>query len=135
MNAAMRYKICRNCNHAEFPIAGAGTIFCRHSNEADCPVKIYKKEKHTMMLKDTALKMQSDDHKERFEAEYYQLVIRFKKLQAMLQKWDDGELEFEPSCPRGLLNLQIRTMSDYIAVLEARAIIEGVALETIYQEE
>lgn len=88
-----------------------------------------------MMLKDTALKMQSDDHKERFEAEYYQLVIRFKKLQAMLQKWDDGELEFEPSCPRGLLNLQIRTMSDYIAVLEARAIIEGVALETIYQEE
>ena len=82
-----------------------------------------------MELKDTLTKMLSKDYKERLEAEYYQLVIRFEKLQVMLQKLDDGELEFESSCPRGLFNLQIRAMADYIAVLEARAMIENIPLE------
>lgn len=39
-------------------------------------------------LKDTAAAMVSADYKERFKAEYYQTVIRFKKLMAMLRKWD-----------------------------------------------
>lgn len=73
--------------------------------------------------------MQSDDYKERFKAEYYQTVIRFEKLRAMLVKWDNGTLEFTPTCNRGLYNLQIKAMADYIAVLEARAIIEGVELD------
>ena len=81
-----------------------------------------------MELKETIEMMQSEDYKERFKAEYYQNVIRFQKLRAMLEKWDKGELSFTPTCPRGVYNLQIRAMADYIAVLEARAAIEGIEL-------
>lgn len=81
-----------------------------------------------MELKDTIDLMQSEDYKERFKAEYQQNVIRFQKIRAMLEKWDKGELNFTPTCPRGVYNLQIRAMADYIAVLEARAAIEGIEL-------
>ena len=81
-----------------------------------------------MELKDTIELMQSADYKERFQAEYQQLVIRYKKLKNMLDKWDKGELNFLPTCPRGVYNLQIRAMADYIAVLEARAAIEQVPI-------
>lgn len=81
-----------------------------------------------MELKETAEMMLSDDYKERFRAEYNQLVIRYNKLKAMLTKWDNGRLEFTPSCNRGLYNFQIRAMADYIAVLESRAQIEGIEL-------
>ena len=77
----------------------------------------------------TAEMMNSSDQKERFKAEYYQVVIRYKKLKAMLEKWDKGELNFNPTCPRSIYNMQIRAMTDYIAVLEARAVIEGVELK------
>lgn len=80
-------------------------------------------------LKDTVVLMNSADYKERFQAEYYQVVIRYKKLKAMLDKWDNGELNFNPTCPRSIYNMQIKAMVDYIAVLEARAAIEGVQLE------
>ena len=46
-----------------------------------------------MELKDTISLMQSADYKERFKAEYHQLVIRYKKLKAMLEDWDQGELK------------------------------------------
>ncbi len=81
-----------------------------------------------MELKETIEMMQSEDYRERFKAEYQQNVIRFQKLKAMLEKWDKGDLNFTPTCPRGVYNLQIRAMADYIAVLEARAAIEGIAL-------
>ena len=45
-----------------------------------------------MVLKDTVEMMNSDDYKERFKAEYYQLVIRYNKLKSMLVKWDKGTL-------------------------------------------
>ena len=81
-----------------------------------------------MKLTDTAEMMQSADYKERFKAEYAQLVIRFKGLKAMLEKWDSGTLEFVPTCPRSTYNMQIKAMADYIAVLEARAVMENVDL-------
>ena len=81
-----------------------------------------------MELKDTVNEMLSNDYKERFIAEYHQLVIRYNKLKAMLYKWDANRLEFAPTCPRSTYDLQIRAMWDYIAVLEARAKIEGIAL-------
>lgn len=81
-----------------------------------------------MELKDTVSLMQSEDYKERFKAEYYQLVVRYKKLKAMLEDWDRGELKFEPTCPRSTYNMQITAMTNYIAVLEARAVMEGVPL-------
>ncbi len=79
-------------------------------------------------LEDTIEMMTSADYRERFKAEYYQLVIRYNKLKAMLEKWDKGELDFTPTCNRGILNLQERLMADYIAVLESRAQIEGVEI-------
>ncbi len=81
-----------------------------------------------MELKDTIDLMQSDDYKERFKAEYYQVVIRYQKLKSMLDKWDSDQLEFTPTCPRSTYNMQITAMTDYIAVLEARAVMEGVEL-------
>ncbi len=81
-----------------------------------------------MELKDAARMMDSEDYKERFKAEYYQNVIRYKKLAAMLEKWDKGGLDFEPVCPRSTYNMQVKAMTDYIAVLEARAVMEGIEL-------
>ena len=79
-------------------------------------------------LKDTAEMMTSEDYKERFRAEYAQVGIRYQKLAAMLEKWDKGELNFIPTCPRSTYNMQIAAMTDYIAVLEARAVMEGIIL-------
>ena len=81
-----------------------------------------------MTLKDTVEMMNSNDYKERFKAEYYQLVTRYRSLKSMLTKWDDGTLNFEPTCPRNIYNTQIKAMVDYIEVLKARAIMEGIDL-------
>ena len=81
-----------------------------------------------MELKDTVSLMNSDNYKERFKAEYQQVVIRYQKLNGMLEKWDNGELNFEPTCPRSTYNMQIKAMTDYIAILEARAVMENVDL-------
>ena len=51
-------------------------------------------------LKETVEMMNSADYKERFIAEYEQLVIRYTGLKNMLEKWDKGELNFKPTCPR-----------------------------------
>ena len=82
-----------------------------------------------MELKETVKMMSSSDYKERFKAEYYQVVIRYQKLKTMLQKLDNGELNFNPTCPRSTYNMQIKAMADYIAVLEARAVMEWVELD------
>ena len=84
-----------------------------------------------MKLADTVEMMNSSDYKERFKAEYAQLVIRYYGLRNMLEKWDNGTLEFEPTCPRSTYSLQIKAMTDYIAVLEARAVMESVDLESV----
>lgn len=79
-------------------------------------------------LKDTTELMNSTDYRERFIAEYNQLVIRYRGLRNMLNKWDMNELEFKPTCPRSTYNMQIKAMTDYIAVLEVRAVMEGIIL-------
>ena len=84
-----------------------------------------------MKLADTVEMINSSDYKERFKAEYAQLVIRYYGLRNMLEKWDNGTLEFEPTCPRSTYNLQIKAMTDYIAVLEARGVMEDVNLEDV----
>ena len=81
-----------------------------------------------MELKGTIKSMNSTDYQERFKAEYYQNVIRYQKLKEMLGKWDNGELTFNPVCPRSTYEMQIRAMTDYIGVLEARAVMEGIEL-------
>lgn len=81
-----------------------------------------------MELKDTIPMMDNADYKERFKAEYYQLKIRYEKLDAMVDKWAIGELEFTPTCPRSTYYLQLEFMQKYMAVLEMRAKIEGIEL-------
>lgn len=81
-----------------------------------------------MELKDIIELMTSEDYKERFKAEYYQTKIRYGKLKYMLERWDAGTLGFIPTCPRSTYNLQISAMEEYIAILEARAVMEGVTL-------
>ena len=90
-----------------------------------------EKEIAVKELKDTIEMMNSTDYKERFKAEYYQVVIRYQKLKAMIEKWDSRELNFTPTCPRSTYNIQLTAMTDYIAVLEARAVMEGIELYTI----
>lgn len=84
-----------------------------------------------MKLKDTISEMISEDYKERFKAEYKQLVIRYKGLKGMLEKWDNDELSFNPTCPRSTYNLQLSAMTDYIATLEARAVMENIELPEV----
>ena len=80
-------------------------------------------------LKDTVELMKSPDYRDRFVAEYKQLAIRYKGLREMLDKWDHDELGFKPTCPRSTYNMQIKAMEDYMAVLEARAVMEGITLQ------
>lgn len=82
-----------------------------------------------MKLSETVTMMNSEDYKERFKAEYAQLVIRYRGLCKMLEKWDNGILEFTPTCPRSTYNIQTKAMEDYIAILEARAVMENIALD------
>ncbi len=84
--------------------------------------------KREMRLDDTAEMMSNPDYKERFRAEYCQVAIRYHKLKAMLDKWDQGMLDFKPTCPRSIYSMQVKAMTDYIAVLEARAVMEGIEL-------
>ena len=72
--------------------------------------------------------MLSGDYKDRMKAEYYHLQNRKENLEAVLKLWDSGKLPFTPDCPRSIYDLQMRAMKDYMAVLEARAIIEKIVL-------
>lgn len=81
-----------------------------------------------MELKDTIEMMDSQDYKERFKAEYYQLKIRYRKLKRMVASWEKGELTFKPTCPMSTYKLQLKAMKDYLAILEARAVMEQVEL-------
>ncbi len=90
-----------------------------------------------MELKDTAKRMQSEDYKERFKAEYYQTKIRYEKLKhfntlieaAVITESEENAVEMpEHDCPRDLLRQQQRIMGEYLHILEVRAVIENVEL-------
>ena len=72
--------------------------------------------------------MLSSDYKERFKAEYFQTKFRYEKLKNMLDKLENGLLEFKPTCPIYILKKQLETMKEYIEILEVRALIEKVEL-------
>ena len=82
-----------------------------------------------MELKTTIEMMNSADFKERFKAEYFQLVIRKEKLEAMLEKYKAGTLSFTPNCSYELLYEQVVYMKQYQRILEERARIENVELK------
>ena len=99
-----------------------------------CMSSINYKVKHfkiitVMELKHTVDLMLSSDYKERFQAEYFQLLIRYQKLLAMCEKWDNGTLPFTPTCSREIYDDQLSAMKKYLSILEARAEIEGVDID------
>lgn len=79
-------------------------------------------------LKDTVALMLDESYKSRFRAEYWQLRIRAEKLAAMVLKYEEGTLNFEPTCSLGLLQNQLEAMDRYLALLQARAKIEKIEL-------
>ena len=92
--------------------------------------------------------MQSEDYKDRFKAEYYQLKDRLEKLSVALEKYreeignDDAvkrqyigygktaDIGFigDPNPPLYLLARQKRCMTEYLHILEKRAEIEKIKL-------
>ena len=83
-----------------------------------------------MELKDTIDMMASEDYRERFRGEFYQLEIRAKKLLAFIRKCEDARMEGkeEPrhDCPLSLLRKQFDAMVEYLNTLRKRAVIERV---------
>lgn len=83
---------------------------------------------YIMELKDTVDGMLSEDYKERFKAEFQALDIRVIKLHDMIEAWDEGKLDFEPTCPRHILHGQLCAMYAYRDYLIERSYIEGIEL-------
>ena len=81
-----------------------------------------------MQLKETVTMMVSEDYKERFKAEYYQLIIRLNDLTSMLIKWENNMLDFEPKCSKETLEDQVIFMQGYMDILLLRAEIEEIEL-------
>ena len=81
-----------------------------------------------MELKDTIELMISEDYKDRFKAEYWQVRARFDKLCIMHSRMKDGTLDFEPTCPIEIYTKQLDAMVQYVDILEERARLEGIDL-------
>lgn len=59
----------------------------------------------------------SEDYKDRFRAEYWQVKLRYDKLHKMLVNYDAGALSFEPT-NIDVLRQQAAAMGKYLYVLE-----------------
>lgn len=69
-----------------------------------------------------------EDYKVRFIKEFKELDERLLKLGNMLRKYDDGTLEFTPTCPIYMLRKQYVIMDMYRKILNERAEIEKIDL-------
>lgn len=81
-----------------------------------------------MDLKDTAELMNSDDYKERFKAEYWQLRHRLDKLNDMLKRYVKNELDYIPDTPFIWLKQQAFAMQAYLDALSVRCEYENIDL-------
>ena len=81
-----------------------------------------------MNLKETVPMMESADYKERFKAEFYQLLISLDSLTSMIIKWENNMLDFEPKCSKETLENQVIFMQGYMDILLLRAELEGIEL-------
>lgn len=96
-----------------------------------CPKEVFEKHNHEIKNKElaaTAELMVSSDYKDRFMAEYIQLKNRYEGLKNMIRKWDNDELDFEPTCPRPYYDVQLDAMQRYLGILEERAELENVQI-------
>lgn len=71
-----------------------------------------------------------EDYKLRMINEYKELKGKYDRLHRMLVKYDAGKLDFTPTCPIDLLRKQASIMGQYLYVLETRAVIEDINLNT-----
>lgn len=71
-----------------------------------------------------------ESYKFRMVNEYRELKEKYDKLHRMLVKYDAGKLDFIPVCPIDLLRKQASCMGQYLYVLETRAVIEDINLNT-----
>lgn len=101
-------------------------VYIRERDGGVLTIDDIKQVKRKIELKDTAEFMCSDDYKYRFKAEYLQTQIRYDKLKRMFDNWDN--LEFKPTCPKEIYDIQLKAMRDYLNILEVRAKIEKVSL-------
>lgn len=69
-----------------------------------------------------------NEWQKRFVKEYHELRGRFTKLDEMIQRYEKGQLEFEPKCSIELLKRQRSVMWEYLSILEQRARIEEIKL-------
>ena len=81
-----------------------------------------------MQLKDTVEMMLSADYKERFKAEFYQLLIRLDSVTNMIIKWENNTLDFDPKWSKETLENQVIFMKGYVDILLLRSKIEGIEL-------
>lgn len=87
-------------------------------------------------LKRTIPLMTSPDYKKRFVGEYLQLKIRLARLQdlntriqvALAYKDQTNVAMPEVDCPTAMLRQQERIMSEYLHILEMRALVENINL-------
>lgn len=68
------------------------------------------------------------DYGERMRVEYRELTARAGRLRDMLQRYADGTLDFELTCPITLLSRQLDIMDEYALILRRRANIEHISL-------
>lgn len=72
-----------------------------------------------------------EDYKIRLVNEYKQLKERTDKLCYMLDRWLMNDLDFVPSCSFHLLETQYHIMKAYLNILEQRAEIDNITINSI----
>lgn len=90
----------------------------------------------TDKLENTIPFMTSSDYKKRFIGEYLQLKIRLARLQnlnmriqvALTYKGQTDVSMPKLNCPTAMLRQQERIMSEYLHILEMRALVENIDL-------
>ena len=80
----------------------------------------------TEITQELVNKALSEDYREHFLSEYWQLKIRLQKLDRMLENWED--LDFTPQTPKSILLDQADIMRRYLHILGVRAKIEKIGL-------
>ncbi len=83
-------------------------------------------------IREIAHLLVSDDYKQRFVGEYWELKIRLEKLNEHLMKRKLGLLGFIPDSNETDLYAQAHAMETYLRILEERAIKEKIDLTLNY---
>lgn len=83
----------------------------------------------TITLEDTIPLMKSECFKDRLRAEYYQTAIRLTKLDSVIERYENGTIDFVPRTTLDDYKKQAKFMRQYVYVLLDRCPQEGVDLD------